>query len=133
MRPGWTRQRTAPLQQEQQRSAEAGTGTARKRQYRDRSHGLRISPLWIRDMCTRNIRSLLPMPAMKICLSFMRTTEPRSHVWLILMSSLMDGLTLTVTLKDGLNFASGNPITSAGCCLQHQPYQELKGKPVLYL
>ena len=36
-----------------------------------------------------NIHSLLPMPAMKIFLSFMRTTEPRSHVWLILMSFLM--------------------------------------------
>ena len=45
-------------------------------------------PLLIRDMCTRNIHSLLPMPAMKIFLSFMRTTEPRSRVWLILMSFL---------------------------------------------
>ena len=34
-----------------------------------------------------------------------------------------DGLTLTVTLKDHF----------CRCCIQHQPYQELKGKPVLYL
>ena len=40
-----------------------------------------------------------------------------------------DGLTLTVTLKDGLNFASGNPITSADVAFSINRTKNLKGNP----
>ena len=39
------------------------------------------------------------------------------------------GLTLTVTLKDGLNFASGNPITSADVAFSINRTKNLKGNP----
>lgn len=40
-----------------------------------------------------------------------------------------DGMTLTVTLKDGLNFASGNPMTSADVAFSINRCKNLKGNP----